>query len=211
MWDSGSRSIRSLAARFQIVNHVVPRGGNQYELGWKGMGRGAGRDEDALPTFAETAIPGAVFTGRFGSNAFFAQDEVRQALHWRQPLAPAQLAEAANLWAAQAIELHQQYAERLKLSGLYTELDRLKQAVADARTRPGSCVVCLGWNAGLIGKSATLDTQSESALSLMRQLPYYQRAIQTGLPFPKTRRIIFRDGLPATLRGWAVLDIDAPN
>ena len=72
-------------------------------------------------------------------------------------------------------------------------------------------MVCLGWGAGLIGKSATLDTQSESALSLMRQLPYYQRAIQTGLPFPKTRRIIFRDGLPATLPGWAVLDIDAPN
>jgi CRISPR-associated protein Csm5 len=190
---------------------VVPRGNEQYDLGWKGMGRGASRADDALPTFAEMAIPGAVFSGHYGSNAFFAQDEIRKALHWRHPLAASALAEANNLWAAQALTLHQQYAERLKLTALYAELDRLQKAVAEARARPASCLVCLGWGAGLIGKSATLDTQSDSALKLMRQLPYYQRAIQTGLPFPKTRRIVFHDGQPATLPGWAVLDIDAGN
>ena len=187
---------------------VVPKGNEQYELGWKGLGRGASRADDAVPTFAEMAVPGAVFAGRFGSNAFFAEEEVRKALHWRQPLTAAPLADAANLWAAQALTLHQQYAERLKLSALYGELDRLQKAVAEARTKPASCVVNLGWGAGLIGKSATLDTQSDSALKLMRQLPYYQRAIQTGLPFPKTRRIVFSDGLPSTLPGWAVLDIE---
>ena len=88
------------------------------------------------------------------------------------------------------------------------EIARLRQCVAEAQAKPASCVVNLGWGAGLLGKSATLDTDSESGRKLMRELPYYQRAVQTGLPFPKTRRIVFRDGLPSTLPGWGVLDFE---
>ena len=191
------------------VSKVVPRGGDQYELGWKGPGRNANRMEEAEPTFAEMAKPGTVFTGHYGANEFLAQDEIRQTLRWREPLTAVRLAEAANLWAAQALHLHLQYAERLKLNALAAEIRRLQQVVEEAQTRPGCCVISIGWGAGLLGKSATLDTQSDSALKLMRQLPYYQRAIQTGLPFPKTRRIVFRDGQPATLPGWAQVELGA--
>lgn len=187
---------------------VVPRGNDQYELGWKGLGRGGSRMDDAVATFAEMAAPGTVFTGHFGVKAFFAGDEVRQALRWREPLSAERLAEAANGWSRQALALHQQYAERLKMNGLLAEIARLRAAVEEAGAKPASCVVNIGWGAGLLGKSATLDTASESARKLMRELPYYQRAVQTGLPFPKTRRVVFRDGQPATLPGWCVLDLE---
>jgi len=185
---------------------VVPRGNDQYDLGWKGAGRGGGSMENAVPTFAEMAAPGAVFEGRFDRNEFLAQDETRRALQWRETLTFAKLAEAANLWAEQALTLHAQYAEKMKLKALAQEVDRLRQALLDAQAA-GACLVNLGWGAGFLGKSATLDGESESARGLLRQLPYYQRAIQTGLPFPKTRRIVFRDGVPATLPGWARLDV----
>jgi CRISPR-associated protein Csm5 len=35
----------------------------------------------------------------------------------------------------------------------------------------------------------------------------YSRAIQTGLPFPKTRRVVFLENRPATLPGWVRLEV----
>jgi CRISPR-associated protein Csm5 len=42
---------------------------------------------------------------------------------------------------------------------------------------------------------------------ILRQVPIYQKALQTGLPFPKTRRVIFQQGHPASLPGWVMLEI----
>ena len=39
-------------------------------------------------------------------------------------------------------------------------------------------------------------------------MPLYQRAIQTGMPFPKTRRVIFEDNQPASLPGWVMLEVE---
>jgi len=41
---------------------------------------------------------------------------------------------------------------------------------------------------------------------LLRNHPLYGRALCTPLPFPKTRRVIFSQGVPATLPGWVELD-----
>jgi CRISPR-associated protein Csm5 len=35
----------------------------------------------------------------------------------------------------------------------------------------------------------------------------YNNALASGLPFPKTRRIVFLNDQPASLPGWARLDI----
>jgi CRISPR-associated protein Csm5 len=186
---------------------VVPKGSEQFDLGWKGQGRGGTSAENSVPTFAEMAAEGTVFEGRFGTSEFLASDEIREVLKWREALTPAALAAGANAWAEQALTLHRQYAERLKMKALREEVERLQAALAESRMRTGACLVNIGWGGGLLGKSATLDGDSEGARSLLRQLPYYQRAIQTGLPFPKTRRIVFRDGSPATLPGWALVDL----
>jgi CRISPR-associated protein Csm5 len=39
-------------------------------------------------------------------------------------------------------------------------------------------------------------------------VPLYSRALATGLPFAKTRRIVFLNNQPATLPGSAVLEVE---
>ena len=34
-----------------------------------------------------------------------------------------------------------------------------------------------------------------------------RKAIDSGMPFPKTRRIVFENNKPASLPGWALLEI----
>jgi CRISPR-associated protein Csm5 len=50
-------------------------------------------------------------------------------------------------------------------------------------------------------------TDDDTYRKVLRQLPFYARAIQTGLPFPKTRRVVFLSGQPAMLPGWVRLDL----
>jgi CRISPR-associated protein Csm5 len=39
----------------------------------------------------------------------------------------------------------------------------------------------------------------------MRQVPIYARAIESNMPFPKTRRVVFLNNQPASLPGWTLL------
>jgi len=43
--------------------------------------------------------------------------------------------------------------------------------------------------------------------ALAAEVPLYSRALSTGLPFPKTRRIVFLENQPATLPGWVALEV----
>jgi hypothetical protein len=43
---------------------------------------------------------------------------------------------------------------------------------------------------------------------ILEQFGFYNRALASNLPFPKTRRIVFLNNKPATLPGWAELSID---
>jgi CRISPR-associated protein Csm5 len=54
---------------------------------------------------------------------------------------------------------------------------------------------------------AFLDTREEAYQDILKQLPYYARAIQSNLPFPKTRRVVFMDNQPATLPGFVELEV----
>lgn len=60
---------------------------------------------------------------------------------------------------------------------------------------------------GLLAKTGWLETDNEAYRRALRQVPLYSRALATGLPFPKTRRIVFLDNQPATLPVWAVLEV----
>jgi hypothetical protein len=51
------------------------------------------------------------------------------------------------------------------------------------------------------------DTADPNYRSILRHVSLYQKAVQTGLPFPKTRRIVFEGGRPAFLPGWVLLEI----
>ncbi len=176
------------------VATLVARGAGRFELGWKSA-RGSvepRRIEESTPIFAEMATPGTAFTGA-----------------WRERSAAdrGKLFHAANQYASALIERHKQYAAWAGLPYLAATLGALEGRVKEIGERTDVCVLSIGWGGGMLGKSAYLNTQDESFRQILKHVPLYQKAIQTGMPFPKTRRVIFQQNYPASLPGWAMLEI----
>lgn len=170
------------------------RGGDRFELGWKSA-RGssdARHIEDSTPFFAEMAVPGTSFEGQWRERA----PGDREALF-----------EAANKYAAEQIERHKKYAGLAGLAKLGAFLDALGGRLAEIRGRGNGCLLSIGWGGGMLGKAGFVNTEDESYRQILRQTPFYSRAIQSGLPFPKTRRVIFQGGHPATLPGWVQMEV----
>jgi CRISPR-associated protein Csm5 len=187
---------------------LVPRGG-AFETAWKVAPRGSSpKPDDALPVFAEMAVPGTAFEGRWSENEFLKSEGIASQLRWRHNFHAGRLLVAANQWAAAELKLQLAYAQQAKLPALAAQLEALEQR--RAALGENACFVHLGWGGGYWSKGAALpgtDEETESLRKVLRLLPYYNRAIQTGLPFPKTRRIVYQGGQPAALPGWALLEI----
>jgi CRISPR-associated protein Csm5 len=182
------------------VSTLVARGAGKLELAWKVPGRSVPRPDDSTPLFAEMAVPGTTFEGGWSEKEFLKQPEIAQALHWRKP-DRADVFKAANAFAQAQLAAHETYADTANLSKLAAEIARLKSELAAAESARG-CLLSIGWAGGFLSKAGYLDLTDESFRTVLRSLPFYSRAIQTGLPFPKTRKIIFLDNQPATLAGW---------
>lgn len=143
--------------------------------------------KDSLPSFVEMAVPGSVFEGT-----------------WDQKDA-AQLLEAANRWSITLLDLHLSYAKEAKLSALAASIEGLRFKAASVAKN--ACLLSIGWGGGFLSKSAALDTSQNSYRTILRALPLYARAIQTGLSFPKTRRVIHLNQQPGALPGWVILEL----
>ena len=113
------------------------------------------------------------------------------------------LFQAANKFAASQIASHAGYAETTGLLHLSATIQGLQQRLEAVSGQ--ACLLSIGWGGGLISKAAA-DPQGEEFRSVLRNYPFYQRALQTGLPFPKTRRVIFEQGQPSSLPGWVLLE-----
>jgi CRISPR-associated protein Csm5 len=166
------------------VASMSERGG-RVESNWK-----------PTPVFAEMAAPGTVFTGAWRSTSRGSQRSAHERFF-----------QAANEHAAKLLELHQQYAEQASLGHVVASLAAVRDRLEQLRARRDGCMLNLGWAGGFLSKAAFLDTANEDYRKLLRRLPFYERAIRSGLPFPKTRRVVFEGGQPSTLAGWASLEI----
>lgn len=203
--DSAPAPVSVMKVYLLRVATLVSRGQGKVELGWKQPGRSVQRADDSTAIFAEMAAPGTSFEGGWSEKEFLKQPEITQALHWRKP-DRADLFKAANDFARAQLAAHRAYAETTGLSTLAAEVDRLEQKLGEAESS-GGCLLSLGWSAGFFSKTAYTDTTDESYRTILRSLPFYSRAIQTGLPFPKTRKVIFLENRPATLAGWTLLEV----
>jgi len=208
---SDSKPVPTSALRIYLlrVATLQPRGGGQFELGWKQAPRGAvdaRRVEESTPLFAEMAAPGTVFEGEWHENTYLTHPGVWEALGWKQPLDTAAILQAANEYAARLLEVHRQYARMAGLSLLARDLDRIAAFLPSNGRR--SCVLSIGWGSGLLAKSGFLETGAEAYRRALSQSALYARVLNPALPFPKTRRIIFLENQPATLPGWALLELD---
>jgi CRISPR-associated protein Csm5 len=192
--DSAATTHAGMKVYLLRVSTLVPKGGGKYELGWKSQ-RGsssAPKVNDSTPFFAEMASHGTTFEGSWREKSTSDRNKLFQ---------------ASNRYAAKLLAHHKAYAELAGLSQLHANLSELEQKAAETAARPDACLLSVGWGGGLIGKSAYLDTQDESYRKILRQTSIYNRAIQTGLPFPKTRRVIFQGNQPASLPGYVLLEV----
>ena len=120
------------------------------------------------------------------------------------PAAPLPL-DAVNAGNVEFIE--KQYAASAGLAALGRTVEALEERLKEIESRGDSCLVAMGWGSGLLAKTGWLDTDSENYRRTLQQFPLYSRALATGLPFPKTRRIVFLNNQPAALPGWSQLEI----
>ena len=185
-----------------------------YSLVWK-QSRGGSvesrRIEDSTPVFAEMAPPATVFEGVWTERGFYRQGEIRHVLRWRDVDLRKAMVDAANAYAAMALAEHRKFAAFAGLGALDASLARLEAQLAEARA-PGSnrCLLNLGWGGGLLGKAAwpvLAPEAKDNHRRLLEVQPDWARALRTGMPFPKTRRVIFAEGQPAALPGWVSLQI----
>ena len=178
------------------------RGGGKFELAWKQSPRGSvKRLEDGTPSFAEMAVPGTIFEGEWHENTFAAKSRNKG------PVDASNMFELANTYAEQLLQVQKQYSEWTGLAILKATLDQLASRLAEIRQASRGCLLALGWSAGFLSKVAYLNTQDDWSRQILRQVSFYARAIQSGLPFPKTRRIVFLANQPATLAGFVHLEI----
>ncbi|HLJ47907.1 MAG TPA: RAMP superfamily CRISPR-associated protein [Bryobacteraceae bacterium] len=189
------------------VSTLEARGPRQ-ELGWKTAPRGSSkRPEESTPMFAEMAPPGTTFEGIWSENEFLKRPEIARALRRRDRLDTPALFTLVNQYAGDIIKLHRRYAETTGLAILRAGMDALEQRLAAMQESGSGCMLLLGWGAGFFSKAAFSDTENAEYRNILRQLPFYSRAIQSGLPFPKTRKIVFLGGQPATVPGFVQLEV----
>jgi len=200
-------------SRFKIyllrVATLVSRGRDEFALGWKQTSRGAAdgrRPEDGAPSFAEMSAPGSTFEGAWREIHFLDEPETRRLLGWREPIDHGRIFDAANEYAAALLALHKNYALRTGLPLLGKTVEELEGQLAEARGA-GACLLSIGWGAGLIGKSAWLDTANSDYRQILKTVSVYNSVLASGLPFPKTRRVVFLNDQPASLPGWVKLEV----
>jgi CRISPR-associated protein Csm5 len=180
------------------------------QLVWKVAGRGSvasQRVNEATPVFAEMAVPGTEFTGRWEEHIFLKQPDLARSLGWRGAPDVDAIISAANAYAASQLDLHAHYAQATGLVGLQQTIDQLRYTLQEVQATSRSCLLCLGWGGGFLSKVSFHDTETDAYRKILRAIPSIGRAIRDKVPFPKTRRVIFVDGKPTSIPGWVVLQL----
>jgi CRISPR-associated protein Csm5 len=182
------------------------------QLVWKVAGRGsvaAQRVNEATPVFTEMAVPGTEFTGRCDERAFLQQPDLARSLGWRGAPQVETIVAAANQFAASQLEMQGRYAQAAGLAALQQTVAHLQSALQAAQLASRTCLLCLGWGGGFLSKVSFHDTDSDAYRKVLRGVPSLGRAIRDKIPFPKTRRVIFAEGKPASIPGWVLLQLEA--
>ena len=189
---------------------VLVKKGEGFELGWKQAPRvtlEAKRVEDATAIFAEMAAPGTVFEGRWSGRALFEDPSVRSMLRWSQAPSETGVLAAANEFAAFQLGQHRKFAERSGLDLLLTNVTKLEERLREVAGSGRRCMLALGWGTGYLSKAAVGDTESEEVRKVLRDVVAMRGLIATGLPFPKTRKVLFEANQPALLPGWVEFEL----
>lgn len=192
------------------VASLDTRQGGKPQLAWKVAGRGSvspQRISDATPVFAEMAVPCTSFVGEWHPRTFLENEELTRALGWRSVPDLKVITGAANEYAAAQLDAHTHYADITGLTELQATIQRLKAELQSAQNASLTCLLCLGWGSGFLSKAGFLGTDQEAYRKILRAVPAIGKGVREGLPFPKTRRIVFSGGQASSLPGWVTVQL----
>jgi CRISPR-associated protein Csm5 len=209
--DSRPAHVSAFKIFLTRVASLDTRQGGQPQLAWKIAGRGSvspQRISESTPVFTEMAIPGTSFEGTWEERTFFENQELTRALGWRSVPDPKLITDAANQYAAAQLDLHARYADITGLGGLAETVQCLRSELESAQSASLTCLLCLGWGSGFVSKAAFLGTEQESYRKVLRAVPSIGKSLREGVPFPKTRRVIFSGGRPSSIPGWVTLQLE---
>jgi CRISPR-associated protein Csm5 len=178
---SDSATVPDATFKIYLVKTATMQAGSK-QVGWK-----------PNPVFAEMAAPGSVFKGAWNDREILGVTR-------RKVFA------AANDYAAKQIEIQKKYAEASALPLLIQQVANLEKRLQQAREN-AACILVIGWGGGFVSKSAVLNTDNADYRRVLQNHPFYERAIRSGMPFPKTRRIVYVNNQPAALAGWVELSV----
>jgi hypothetical protein len=115
--------------------------------------------------------------------------------------------EAANNHAGTLLDSHLEFANSAELGSLIESLEHLKRRLEQARESGSACLINLGWGTGILNKVAFPKAGDEGFRNLLARSPHFSKAVRSGLPFPKTRRVVFEKNQPAALPGWILVEL----
>lgn len=191
---SDSRSIPAEQIRvYHLKTASLARKGNDLALAWK-----------PAPRFAEMAVPGTVFEGTFEPHEFLAQHSVSDQLRWPRNFGLQALLDKAREASTQLLQRHLRYATLTGLRQVANSIESIQQRTAE----PYSLILQMGWGTGMLAKTATQDPGSGIHRTMLENTPY-QNSLKSGLPFPKTRRVVLSTGEPAWLPGLVLLQLES--
>lgn len=183
---SDSGPVNGQTAIYQVKAATIEqRGPGQMAPGWKPQ----------QVNFAEMAAPGATFEGAWTETVS------------RGPRSASvkTILQSAKEFSRAVLGAHLLYAKACRLAKLEESLVALEARLA--ALGPDACLVPLGWGTGYLAKTAWPHPEDAGLRKVLGELPYYARAIRSGLPFPKTRRVVMMAGQAATLPGWAEIEV----
>jgi hypothetical protein len=132
--------------------------------------------------------------------------EANRTMHGKCPALPADIARAANHAATLLLNAHQRFAEAAGLAQLGALCDALLKRVDEAQAA-GRFLACVGWGTGLLAKTIWPAASGERLREGLHDVPGYDSALRTGLPFPKTRHLIVRQGRAVSMPGWIEVEL----
>lgn len=206
---ASSGSYRIFLSRTASLN-TSPGTAAKGQLAWKVAGRGSvppQRVSDATPFFTEMATPGASFVGAWQERKFLENQEFSRALGWRSVPDLATLTAAANEYSQAQLAEHARFAETAGLPALRATVEKIQSALDTISQTKLSCLLCIGWGGGFLSKTAGGDTANPALRKILKTVPSLRGAGREGALLPKTRRVLFQAGQPATLAGWVRLDL----
>lgn len=173
----------------------------QHGYGWKQLPRENADDPSkATPLFFEALRPHTILCGSWQiDDRYLAQRDI--------PLVGKEL---FHDWQGKIRQVMQNYLQQeenffrrlnlLDVAQIYRQL-----LDANAKLRENELIITLGWGTGYLTKTVREAISDDTFKKVTKT---YHITVREGFPYPKTRKVVFMEGRPATVCGFVRLKLN---